>query len=867
MATIPTAGSFDPPDTKADEGALAEESGYIQAHGGRIIGRGTEVVTQMRTSAVEFSELVAAPLAREGGKFENAAHTAMQGAVYGSMVTNQWATWVTEFKAARLALIAEWEAAVGDSFGIRESEVGGGTPNLTPAERAEATAEATGYAGQLKLAEMNAKANALYEKFKGQAADIGGMLKGGPTPENLRALAAGGVGTWMGFNVFGLDMALPVTGQDGQDLVDALNAALKSGEPLSPELREQLETLFMVAQRAGNLQDLDDADLTAGELGFLQVLYGALDTTDGGEPGRLYDIAGLIADSGFSKDDQQFALAALGGGLIALSNPAVGGGTNRLPDPLRKIIDLYAGREEFGRHPKTLIEMLTGIAPMLDATGRKVTVNGEQVDLGGLKAGREFSTALVYSVADIVDTSKWGPKLHPTEMYRLDDVIGGVMEVATRDRELNADLLTGQVKHPVYGDDSVEHLLRGVFGRNWEDDGKAAAKLIDWIPGALNGADPFLQRDAAESYASVMNTMTSGDVNGAWKESAFDFFTDGYGKMNGFDNAPIGMANPHIAKALASSTIPFLDYFADPEAKIEVDGEMVERDTAVNWAIDPADRGAYFNMTDRARMFELVMGSKDAANTLGEAVYAKIYLDGYNMPGWRDDDGHADFGLPGGNDGEGAQGYARRTGRLLGFLQAGYDAVHADGVEDAAGVTASNKQESAWMRAGAAIAKEIVTTVPGLKPGKAGWDVLVKEAFEVGKWGPNVTESQGWAFGGVDAPGKGDGPMTLERIDVMVGYNVVDGLTSDPDSGRTVKELAELSPNLVVEDPKTGDLRLKTPDEIEKGDDPLNGPRYDLDDALKAYRAFLGPGNTTRYNEYTSELDDMSEEYRERYAR
>lgn len=867
MATIPSIGSFDPPDTKADPDELSAQAGFLQAHSGRVIGRGTDVVDQMKAAAVEFSDLVAAPLAREGGNFTAAAQTAMEGAVYGSMVTNQWAIWVREFKTARQALIDEWAAAVGGNFGVKESEVGGTTPNLTPAERAQATAEATAYAGQLKLAELNERATALWETFKGQAADAGAMLKGGPTPENLRALAGLGAGTWLGFNLWGLDAAIPVTGSDGQALVDALMAAMKNGDPLPPELREQLETLLLVAQRAGNLQDIEDADLTAGEMGFLQTLFGALDTTDAGETGRLFDIAGFLADSGFSKEDQQFALTALGGGLIALSNPAVGGGSDRLPESVRKIVDIYAGRRENGRHPKALMDMLTGLAPMLGATGKEVVVNGEKVSLDGLKAGREFSTALVYSVADIVDSPRFAPKLHPSELGQLDDVVGGVMEVATRDLDLNHDLLTGEVKHPVYGDDSVEHLLRGVFGRNWEDDGKAAAKLIDWIPGALHGSDPFLARDAAESYASLVNTMTSDEINGSWKDSAFTFFTDAYGRIDGFESAPLGMANPHVAQALASSTIPFLEWYADPQAKIEVDGKMVERDTEVNWAIDPEDRGAYFNMTDRARMFELIMGSKDASDMLGEAVYAKVYLDGYNLPGWADGDGHADLGLPGGGDGEGAEMYAKRTGRLIGFLQAGYDAVYADGVEDADAVTASNKQESAWVRAGAAAAKEIVTSVPGIRPAKVGWDVLVKEAFEVGKWGPNVTEAQGWAFGGADAPGKGDGPMTHEKINVYFGHNIVDGLTSDPGSGRTLEELREHDPNLVVKDAKTGELRMRTPEEIEQAYDPVNGSDYSLDKTLDSYRQFLGPGNTTRYNEYVGTLDDISEEYREKYAR
>jgi hypothetical protein len=863
MATIPNIGSFDPPDTDADPDELSTQSGFLQAHSGRIIGRGTDVLDQMNTGVVEFSELVAEPLAREGRDFISAAQTAMEGAVYGSMVTNQWATWVREFKTARQALINEWAGAVGNDFGIKESEVGGTTPNLTPAERAAATAEATAYAGQLKLAELNARAATLWENFKGQARDAGSMLKGGPTPENLRALAADGVGTWLGYNVFGLDMAIPVTGADGKLLADAVLDMLRNGGELTPELRAQLESLMLLAQRAQNMQGVDDAQLTPSELAFLEAFYSGVDVRDingGPDNFMLYNIPQHLKDIGMSGADQALFLGAMGGGLLALSNSGVGGGLDRLPDSLRRPIEYLTGAsKDKGYDYADYTMYIEGLAPMLGAAADK--------GLDKLQAGRELSTGLMWMIADTFDHPDDQVLNHLNKLENADAHFADIMEIITRDKDLNADLLTGFVKHPDYGDDSPEHLLRGVFGRNWEDDGKSAAKLIDWIPGALTGSDPFLARDAAESYASLVNTMTNDEIKGPWKQSAFTFFTDDYGKMNGFSNAPIGMANPHIAQALASSTIPFLDWFADPEATIEVDGEKVERDTAVNWAINPEDRGAYFNMTDRARMFELIMGSKDAANVLGEAVYAKAYVDGFDLPQWANGDDQADLGLPGGGDGEGAEMYAKRTGRLIGFLQAGYDAVHADGAEDAAGVTASNKQESAWVRAGAAVAKELVLSIPGIRPTRVGWDILVKEAFEIGKWGPNVTEAHGWAFGGADAPGKGDGPMTHEKINVYFGHNIVDGLTSDPKSGRTIEELAEYDPNLVVKDSKTGDLRMRTPEEIEKAYDPVNGSDYSLDKALDSYRQFLGPGNTTRYNEYVGTLDDISEEYRERYAR
>ncbi|MFG3342856.1 hypothetical protein [Glycomyces sp. NPDC048151] len=862
MATIPTIGSFDPPDTKAQEGDLSAESGYLQAHSGRIIGRGSDVVGQMRASAVEFTDLVAAPLAREGGKFEGAAQTAMQGAVYGSMVTNRWATWVTEFKGARQALIDEWEAAVGNSFGIRESEVGGVTPNLTKAERAEQAEQATAAAGALKLAEMNQKAKALYEKFKGQAADIGGMLKGGPTPENLQALAAGGIGTWMGFNVFGKDAALPLVGADGKDLAEALAAALKNGDELTPELRALFETMMTLAERAEHLQGREDIALSKGELAFLEQFFAGMDgpgLNGWTEQNMLYYLPEYFKENGYSGADQALLLGAMGGGLMALSQSGLGGGVERLPESLRRHVEYLngTGKAPFGGGPYDYTEMLEGIAPMLGAAA------GQGLDK--LQAGRELSTGLVWMIADTIDRQSDAGTDHRNIYNQMNGVeefghwqdadkgFAAIMEVVTRDNDLNADLLTGFVKHPEYGDESREHLLRGLFGRKWEDGGAAASKIIDWIPGALHGSDPFLARDAAESYFSVVDTMTNEKAGGHWDQSAFEFFTDGFGKTAGFERAPLGAANPEITNALTSATIPFLDWYAqDPDMV----SDKVEESTFVNWTLDPADRTAYLQMHDRANMFELLLGGEASGQALGEAVYAKVYLDGATLPSWGDIDGHNDGEAENrfAGDSDGASEYAAYTGRLLGFLDAGYENVYKDGLDDAALETKQNKQESAWLRGGAAIAKEIVTSLPPVRGARIVWEIAAKEAFEVGKWGPNVTEASGGMFSPGANPGKGADGVTNDEMNFNFAHAIVNTLVSDPDSGRTVEELHDAFPGLTEKDPDTGKWRLKSVEDVTDGYSSRDPNSYSVTDALGDIRDYMGWKNNQRYDTYTKDL-------------
>ncbi|GAB3996536.1 hypothetical protein GCM10029992_16940 [Glycomyces albus] len=79
MPSIPTYGSFDPPESTADEDTLAAEAEALEANSGRIVGRGETLTGDMRGTAVDFSEIVSEPLRQEAGNSTAAYLAAMQG--------------------------------------------------------------------------------------------------------------------------------------------------------------------------------------------------------------------------------------------------------------------------------------------------------------------------------------------------------------------------------------------------------------------------------------------------------------------------------------------------------------------------------------------------------------------------------------------------------------------------------------------------------------------------------------------------------------------------------------------------------------------------------------------------------------------
>jgi hypothetical protein len=782
MAAIPTLGSFDPKTTTADDLALAEEAGYLRAHSSRIIGRGSDVVDQMSATATQFSEMVAAPITREGGEFESAATTAMEGAVWGATVTDRWAVAVLAYKRRIEALHAQWADAVASSFGVTIGDVAdqitGGMPGDVQGKILD---NKIAEVGQDKLAAMNGQADAAYEEFKAKAAETGRWLREGPTPANLQALGMdGGATDWLLCSVFGAEAPLPLVGADGKRLAAALRDALSNHEPLTAAQRAQFAAMLALAERAEYLQQ-HGGKLTTGELAFLEQFYGGMDKPwDATNPIKtevLYLLPEILEGSQIPAGDQATILAGIGGGLLALSDPRLGGGTGRLPASMRNLVDHY-----FGKGAKPEFSATTG--DQIRALGRFF----EAADAKGLteiQGGRDLSAALTLAVADA------NPTLFRTSA---EDELIAIMKVSTRNVEANAALLNGDLQHPDFGENTPEHVLRGLFGPQWKDDGKAAAGLIGWIPELSASDDPRLRDLATETAFNLITTMSNDQKTGPWNESAYQFFTDGYGRIGNFHDAPIGAANPAIAQAMSGTAIAYIDYLDAPD---------IGRDSELTLNGDPRADDMYLDLATRARFVELVMGDPTAGNDLGAAAYAKVIAEAGDMNNWG---GWNDAREKGMDDGE-----------LIRLLDKAYANVYEDATGDATTEAEQDKAHATWVRSSSTILKEAVLEIPGVKAIKGIGQVLIREGLELGKWGPGHVEgTKMWPFADNSAPGADErkGDPKYEQFSFEVTHSVIQQMLHDPNSGIDLDDIAKADSRLLVENPATGTYTLRSAEDL-----------------------------------------------------
>ncbi|RRR98237.1 TPR repeat region-containing protein [Glycomyces terrestris] len=799
---IPTEASFVPPTTKAEEGALDQESAALKAAGARILGGGGDLLDRMSRTAVEFSELVADPIRREGAESIAASRAAMQGALHGSIVTSVFAGHVRTFKTEIAALVADWNAAVANDFGVTSG---------IPAEIAAA--------GWAKLRQTDSAAGAVYETFKGHAATAGAQLRTGPTPANIQALmtaAGGAVPTWLAYNAFGTQA---LDAGAGSALAQQLIGALRNGGSLPPGL---LQPLMDLAVRARDLQR-SGGTLAPGESGFLSGFYGAMgDPALGPVPSQqdhLFALPSLIKHTDLDATQQAAVLAAVGGGLLALSdqrlNPGLGPGATAgtgpqfLPPSLRELVDSHLSG---GPRPVSADADLPALAEMI----RAADAHG----LADMQAGTALSAALTMELA--------GTGVHANDPGDADAMT--LLNASTRNIDANAGILDGTIQHAAFGADTDEYVLRGLFGHRWTDGGATAGRLIDWIPAA--STDPNTAGQAARAALGLIDTMTDETGPHAFGTSAYTFFTDGYGRVDvdlgnqqylSFQDAPIGAANPEIARAMGRTAAMYLDVFAQEPVAGRGNGPTGFTGDAP---------GFYLDVDTRTKFFELVMGDARAAHELGSTVYAEIMAD---AAGLHDESlGTAD-----------ASGLAARSGSLLGYLNVGFDRVHQDAQGDMTTEQQRDAHHASWTRSAAAITKEIVQEAPFVRGLSKAGQILVREGFELLKWGPGYAEvMKTWPYGDAVMTEQQSTPVDpmFHEFALETSHGIVEDMHR---TGKlSLEDIAAHEEGLVVRDKATqAILRMRTAQELlGTFEQPAGGAVFGPGEAKTALERLFGSG-------------------------
>lgn len=778
MPSIPTAASLSVPESKAIVADLRDGALEFENKSGVILGRGAEVVEQMKSTAVEFTDLVSERLRERGTESIEAARTAMQGSVWGSTITGKWADSAETYQQIAANYSNLWSEAVAGGFGVT-AESAGVTAGMPSDVQAKVMDNAMADAGANQLANMQGVVNRAYEKYKADAKTSGAMLTQGPTPANLKALAAGGGTTWAMFNAFGAAAGVPpLTGKTGEEFAEWLRDFINEDEALPGDKRKMLEAILALATEAQNKQQ-NGGNLTPDQLDFLEQFFKGMDQpwTEHNpiRTGVLYLIPDILEGSKTPEADQALIMAAMGGGMLALSDPRIGGGGTRMPESMKTLVDHFFGTGKRPPYSNETAAELRGLGKFFGA------MEGRGFDK--LEGGKEYSAALTLAVADADSSFRTGSE----------DELIDVLEVSTRNRDANAGLLTGALQHPDYGKDTPEHVLRGLFGPQWKDEGAAAAGLIDWIGDDAASNDKAERDRAAASAFALFTTMTNEKASEHWNESAYDFFSDGYGGIGKFENAPIGAANPAIAMSMAKSAAPYLEYFSAADN----DG-----DSALTMQ-NPVSQ-MYLSMDTRQSFIELIMGDPAAGEGFGTAAYKHVLAEAAYANQWPDT--------------EAAKSQAMESGMLMGLLDTGFNRVFEDAQVDADRATALATQHANWSRAAAASAKELILELPGVKSLGTLANQGIRQLTESLKWTPGAAQAHNFIWEKGTTPDPKDFDQTWDRskeqYDLAVNHAVIQQLVKDPKSGITIADIEAVDPRLV----ENG--KLRSADELLSANEP-----------------------------------------------
>ncbi|MBE1532091.1 TPR repeat region-containing protein [Actinomadura algeriensis] len=726
---------FDPRDTEAKPDLLDQSAEGFYSVAGKILGRSGDMEQVLNGAAMNFSDLVAYDIWKQNEYNAEDWRTAAEAAVYGAGVTKGWAQDVREFKRKRQALVDEWEDAAGSNFGVvrrlpdttdrltfgtgLEQEMNAALDEEYAADRAQAEAA--------KLRELSGAADRAWEELQARAELRERQLAQGPTPQNLRSLVEHDLLGWAPYNIRGAEAPLPLDAELAAADAALLREYLTRRREPDAEYGQIIGTL-LAAVRQGVARRADGGRLDPDVLAYLEEFYGEL----GSDLLVMDAYAGHGEGLGERPFLQQDSLAALGGGLLLLSDESVGGGFDRMPPIVRRLFDesvqvndgAYAAIHHWGYQYAALADLLGSADPRL-------------------VAGEELSTALIAVTPHYLDFAgspvnviPGGVELLDGSTVLTDEPAATMLGVATRNVAANHAVLTGDYEPGDVGLARPE-LLAALYTHDWSDDGAAAAKLTSWIH--ADGVDETMAGEAAAGLYETVTGVGDGGVYGA--------LTDGPGGDS------MGMLNPELSRGFADVAVKYLDEFA------------AEQDDPARTSFGGGNLELAYEDGARARFFELVAGDEDAAAYLTGAVltHEATRLNGYVAGG-----------------GEGDAQYGRANGMLRGYLDAGMlnEAMDRTGDERTAVTDAAARQANGSTFASGMIKETVGNVFP--------WGRVAKVVIGTGNeiWRAGVRAQPGPSTPLIQAPnGERVGRTDLEQGGLLnlVSAAVTDGRISAAD--------------------------------------------------------------------------------------
>ncbi|WP_152520867.1 TPR repeat region-containing protein [Nocardiopsis halophila] len=563
---------------------------------GEMTGHGGDIKQALTQGANNFTEMIQDSIKSQASYDEDLWQQAAMNCVVGAGCTSAFIGHVREFRKTLDELQEEWDSfppppseiktETGSDGAVRNT--GDLSPNLLDYYDRR----------QEKLRDLERRAEKALDVLEDRTAEINGDIESGAKDIVVKKLVEDGMIGWSAYNILGTGQPVPIAFDGSLGKKDGKKAAeaIQNGDEVPEEIIAGLTYLNTV----GVEHRANGGNLREEELEYLKSFYSELDSHL--EDGLLGITEDIVSSGEFTNEEVNKMLSTIGGGLLTLSHEELGGGLDYLPESVVNVVD----------GPKSKEYNHLGWERDLFKLNSLIHGTDEQIE-----GGREFSAGLTTAIALELKDGHLLSTLDESMVLRYDTsapkslapgLLQEILGVTTRNDDANYSILTGEYGHPNYDGKTPSDVLEGLFDTNWADDGRAAAKLINWIPDAATSDDVELQKMAGKATLGLVEATTDDD--------AFSKFTNGEkGEKS------IGRVNPEISLAMGDVVQVHMYDFGRPGGEYA----FLEGVEGIN------DDTLSMPLKDRIKFLQLVASSDEAAADMYASINANetLALDSY----------------------------------------------------------------------------------------------------------------------------------------------------------------------------------------------------------------------------------------------
>jgi hypothetical protein len=630
--------SFTPRYSAANASSIrtrAEELDMLQA---RLLGQAGDLDGDFNHAASQFTDMIAWNIGEQSSEELQLWRDAGVAIAYASSMIELWAKHVEEFQEERSEQTTEWFNFRTAKAAEIPGEYQGKTITATyPAQ------EGMGLLGDankcrdiydevvVKLADLEEREQANYRKFENHAEEVANMLREGPTKANVQALIDAGINSWAFYNMDPNHYTMLVDGRDlteenAQEWSRELEGYWSGAQPIDERYHELMLMMSMITTNAMQAQQ-GGTSYRSEEMDFLEAFYAELEHDEARNSMGVLGIPSRMEGDHLSDEEREHALGVLGDGLLTLSDERIGGGYDALPASVRDVIegpDFSTTRSGAG-YTNTHADWMARTGHLSDL------LEHSHDDMEG---GVEFSARMMEAVSGgIVRMDALG--------HSNDESLVGLVDVATRNEDVNYAILTGELPEGVEVDlpwsgeavdNTRERIISSLYSHEWSDDGDAVRGLTEWMEESSWSDDEDERRMAAEAMDGLLEVITTKEMHDALSDTGVEVeLSDG----TEIPNAPFTAVNGEIADGLAHLFEVYIESFADEQGieRGHVDFNW-ERESDDLWNDD--SRILAMSPAERLIFLEYVMGHEDSAvrahtaSTVYTVAQTEMYLENGN---------------------------------------------------------------------------------------------------------------------------------------------------------------------------------------------------------------------------------------------